>query len=68
MINDLDLGFFTVQPRARYLQTVYCNMNLASDMVFGMQNWLGIGIVVLLFAYHYIIADPKYAERPVTAN
>lgn len=42
--------------------------NVASDMVFGMQNWLGIGIVVLLFAYHYIIADPKYAEKPVTAN
>ena len=25
-----------------------------------MQNWLGIGIVVLVFTYHYITADPKY--------
>ena len=27
-----------------------------------LQNWLGIGIVVLLFTYQYITADPKYGR------
>ena len=27
-----------------------------------LQNWLGIVIVVLVVAYHYIAADPKYSQ------
>jgi hypothetical protein len=27
------------------------------------QSWLGFTIMVLLVAYHYVTADPKFAEQ-----
>lgn len=27
-------------------------------------SWLGFTIMVLLVAYHYVTADPKFAEQP----
>lgn len=27
------------------------------------QSWLGLLIMVLLVAYHYVTADPKFAEQ-----
>ncbi len=36
------------------------NRQLSDQSRLLMQNWLGIGIVVLVFTYHYITADPKY--------
>jgi hypothetical protein len=27
------------------------------------QSWLGFAIMILLVAYHYVTADPKFAEQ-----
>jgi hypothetical protein len=32
------------------------------------QSWLGFTIMVLLVAYHYVTADPKFADAPASAT
>jgi hypothetical protein len=29
----------------------------------GAQNWLGLLIVALVLAYHFVVADPKFAQE-----
>lgn len=32
------------------------------------QSWLGFTIMVLLVAYHYVTADPKFADASASAT
>ena len=55
MFDENTLGFFTVGLAAWQAEQLSCTVLRPSCA----QNWLGVGIVLLVVAYHYLIADPS---------
>lgn len=57
------LGAFVVRTSDIRSPCHFLPSSSSLTIVHGAQNWLGLLIVALVLAYHFVVADPKFAQE-----
>lgn len=64
------LGMFVVRSACRLVSVSTFEIAIAAlldqsilSRLCVLQNWLGLVIVALVLAYHFVVADPKFAQE-----